>query len=100
MPRCWPRRSDRVRYCGALMSTFTGSELEFLAGLNRSWSRLYWREFSRLRRIEAKEVGGAPAFAAELGACGEDLASALGNVADAAAVDALQRRVELAAGTR
>jgi hypothetical protein len=84
------------------MSTFTGSELEFLAGLDKSWWRLYWKEFSRLRRIEAKEVGGAPAFAAELGACGEDLASALRrrNGADAAAVDALLRRVELAAGNR
>jgi hypothetical protein len=34
------------------MSTFTGSELEFLAGLNRSWWRLYWEELARLLRRE------------------------------------------------
>lgn len=34
------------------MSTFTGSELEFLAGLNRSWWRLYWDELARLLRRE------------------------------------------------
>jgi hypothetical protein len=30
------------------MSTFTGRELEFLAGLNKSWWTLYWRELARL----------------------------------------------------
>ena len=30
------------------MSTFTGRELECLAGLNKSWWRLYWRELARL----------------------------------------------------
>jgi hypothetical protein len=34
------------------MSTFTGSELEFLAGLNRSWWRLYWNELARLLKGE------------------------------------------------
>lgn len=42
------------------MSIFTGSELEFLAGLNKSWWRLYWKEFSRLRRIEAAAPGSPP----------------------------------------
>jgi len=81
------------------MSTFTGSDLEFLAGLNKSWSRLYWKEFSRLRRIAAREVA---ANAPELCACGEEPACALRrcNGADAAAGEALQRRVELAAGNR
>jgi hypothetical protein len=32
------------------MSTFTGRELEFLAGLNRSWWTLYWREIASLCR--------------------------------------------------
>ena len=30
------------------MSTFTGRELEFLAGLNKSWWSLYVRELARL----------------------------------------------------
>ena len=30
------------------MSTFTGGELEFLAGLNKSWWTLYWTELERL----------------------------------------------------
>jgi hypothetical protein len=30
------------------MSIFTDRELEFLAGLNRSWSRLYWNELALL----------------------------------------------------
>src|ERR1700759_866106 len=42
----------RLRYSGALMSTFTGRELEFLAGLNKSWWTLYGRELARLRRAE------------------------------------------------
>jgi hypothetical protein len=32
------------------MSTFTGRELEFLAGLDRRWWTLYWRELARLLR--------------------------------------------------
>ena len=59
------------------MSIFTGSELEFLAGLNKSWWRLYWKEFSRLRRIEAAapsgQADGIAAFPAEFDAC-EDAA--------------------------
>jgi hypothetical protein len=85
------------------MSTFTGRELEFLAGLNKSWWRLYWKEFSRLRRIETREVAPSSlAFTPELGACGEDPACALPwrNATDAAAGAALRRRVELAAGNR
>lgn len=81
------------------MSIFTGSELEFLAGLNKSWWRLYWKELWRLRRIEAaavKHPAGTPAFPAELSACGEDGR----NATNAGAGDALQRRVELAAGNR
>jgi hypothetical protein len=46
------RRCDRLPYSGALMSTFTGRELEFLAGLNRSWWTLYCRELARLQRDE------------------------------------------------
>jgi hypothetical protein len=73
------------------MSTFTGSELEFLAGLNRSWWRLYWSELARLLRRE-DIVSDAPAevdavaarraarrptakilpFARELRGCSED----------------------------
>jgi hypothetical protein len=63
------------------MSIFTGSELEFLSGLNKSWWRLYWKEFSRLRRIEATAAKNAPAdilaFAAEFRPCDEDPACAL-----------------------
>ena len=73
------------------MSTFTGSELEFLAGLNRSWWRLYWNELARLLKgegapldaradVEAVTARGAvrrPSakilpFAQELRACSED----------------------------
>ena len=82
------------------MSTFTGSELEFLAGLNKSWWSLYWKEFSRLRRIEAASAATA-AFAPEFSACDGDAACPLrrGNATDAR-TNALQRRVELAAGNR
>jgi hypothetical protein len=34
------------------MSILTGRELEFLASLNISWSRLYWNELSRLLKEE------------------------------------------------
>jgi len=87
------------------MSIFTGSELEFLAGLNKSWWRLYWKEFSRLRRIEAAASGnaaGTPASQAEAGACGDDPARVFlrRGPADPANSNVLQRRVELAAGNR
>jgi hypothetical protein len=72
------------------MSTFTGRELEFLAGLNKSWWSLYWRELARLciragivRMRGARHASVPPTQAPE---------------ADPAAV--LQRRVELAAGNR
>ena len=86
------------------MSIFTGSELEFLAGLNKSWWRLYWKEFSRLRRIEAaasRNAAGPPAFPA-VDACGEDPARVLlrRGAMDPANSNALQRRVELAAANR
>jgi hypothetical protein len=73
------------------MSTFTGSELEFLAGLNRSWWRLYWNELARLLKgeravsdpqaeIDSVATRGAVRrptakilpFAHELRACNED----------------------------
>jgi hypothetical protein len=73
------------------MSTFTGSELEFLAGLNRSWWRLYWNELARLLKGEhaasdlQAEIGAIAArgairrptakilpFARELRGCSED----------------------------
>jgi hypothetical protein len=73
------------------MSTFTGSELEFLAGLNRSWWRLYWNELARLLKgedaasdpqaeidavVARRAVRRPPAkilpFARELRACNED----------------------------
>jgi hypothetical protein len=88
------------------MSIFTGSELEFLAGLNKSWWRLYWKEFSRLRRMEAAaprgQADGIAAFPAEFGACGEDTVCAFRqrSAANAATSDTLQRRVELVAGNR
>jgi hypothetical protein len=87
------------------MSTFTGRELEFLAGLNKSWWRLYWKELSRLRRIEVaasrNAAAGTAAFAPEFSACDGDAACPLRrrNATDAHA-DALPRRVELAAGNR
>ena len=105
MPRCWPGRCGRSRYSGALMSTFTGRELEFLAGLNKSWWRLYWKELSRLCRIEGASArnaaAGTAAFAPEFSACDGDDACPLRrrNATDAHA-GALQRRVELAAGNR
>jgi len=88
------------------MSTFTGSELEFLAGLNRSWWKLYRKELSRLRRVEAAaskdQVARAPAAAPDIPECGDDPACPLRrrNRADAGTGDALQRLVELAAGNR
>lgn len=83
------------------MSTFTGSELEFLAGLNKSWWRLYWKELWRLRRIDAKDPAQAPAFVPELAGC-EDPACHFRrrDAADAGTGDAVQRRVELAASNR
>jgi hypothetical protein len=72
------------------MSTFTGRELEFLAGLDKSWWRLYWRELARLciragiaRMREGRDVTPSPAQETE---------------ADPAAV--LHSLVELAAGKR
>jgi hypothetical protein len=72
------------------MSTFTGREVEFLAGLNKSWWTLYWRELARLcihvgiARIR-REREAPPS-------------SAQGTSPDPAAV--LQRLVELTAGNR
>ena len=88
------------------MSTFTGSELEFLAGLNRSWWKLYRKELSRLRRVETaapkNSAARVPEAAADIGECGDDPACPLRqrNRADAGIGDALQRLVELAAGNR
>jgi hypothetical protein len=105
------------------MSTFTGSELEFLAGLNKSWWRLYWRELARLlggenAAFDARQQGGAAirsngvvrsptakilAFAPRFPACSEDAACPFRrrrNGTDGSAAAALQRRVELAAGKR
>jgi hypothetical protein len=72
------------------MSTFTGRELEFLAGLNRSWWTLYWRELARLYirgGIARMRRGRQPA-----------VSPTQGTEADPAAV--LHRLVELAAGNR
>jgi hypothetical protein len=87
------------------MSTFTGRELEFLAGLNKSWWRLYWKELSRLLRIEAaaskNAAAGTATFAPEFSACdGDDACPLRRRNATDAHTDALQRRVELAAGNR
>jgi hypothetical protein len=70
------------------MSIFTGRELEFLAGLNKSWWRLYWREFARLciRGGIARMRRGRPVLQPQ------------DTEADPAAV--LHRLVELAAGNR
>jgi hypothetical protein len=83
------------------MSIFTGRELEFLAGLNKSWWRLYWKEFSRLRRIEiAASNNGAPETLG-LSACDEDSVRALRRSGSReGSRDLPQRRVELAAGNR
>ena len=81
------------------MSTFTGSELEFLAGLNRSWWKLYRKELSRLRRVEAGASKGAPA--PDISECGDDPACALRHRNQHLGTgDVLQRLVELAAGNR
>jgi hypothetical protein len=80
------------------MSTFTGSELEFLAGLNKSWWRLYWKELSRLRRVEARDTEGPPSVPA-IGE-GDPACPLWRNATDAAVADALPRRVELVAGNR
>jgi len=72
------------------MSTFTGRELEFLAGLNKSWWTLYWRELARLciragiaHMREGREVTPSPTQETE-----DDPAAALHGL------------VELAAGKR
>ena len=88
------------------MSTFTGSELEFLAGLNRSWWKLYRKELSRLRRVEAAASNDPAARVAEaapdIPECGEDAACPLRrrNRASAGTGGALQRLVELTSGNR
>ena len=104
------------------MSTFTGSELEFLAGLNKSWWRLYWKELARLlsgenSALDARQQGGAVArsgvvrspsakilaFAPKFPACDQDAACPFRrrrNETDGSAAAALQSRVELAAGKR
>jgi hypothetical protein len=41
------------------MSILTDRELEFLAGLNRSWSRLYWNELALLLTVQPGDVAGA-----------------------------------------
>ena len=64
------------------MSIFTGRELEFLAGLNRSWWTLYWRELARL----CSNKDAAPGAEQDV------------HPADAGAV--LHRRVELAVANR
>ena len=83
------------------MSIFTGRELEFLAGLNKSWWRLYWKEFSRLSRLEAGAFKNAAADRPGLRACDEDPACALPRSGSREGIsDVLQGRVELAAGNR
>lgn len=104
------------------MSTFTGRELEFLAGLNKSWWTLYWRELARLCRTEGaasdarQDVDAAsprskgliqrlaariPAFAPDLRGC-EEAACPFRRrkETDAHEVAVLHRRVELAVGNR
>jgi hypothetical protein len=101
------------------MSTFTGSELEFLAGLNKSWWRLYWDEVARLLRggdsaFDTRQEGGAAirskgvvqsptakilAFTPRFPAC-EDATCPFRRRGDGNPVATLQRRVELAAGKR
>ncbi len=72
------------------MSTFTGRELEFLAGLNKSWWRLYWRELARLCiRAGIARLRGEPEVPPS---------PVPGTEADAAAV--LHGLIELAAGKR
>jgi hypothetical protein len=72
------------------MSIFTGRELEFLAGLNKSWWTLYWRELARLSVNAGIERMLGRSYAPPPPAQATD--------ADPAAV--VQRRVELAAGNR
>jgi hypothetical protein len=72
------------------MSIFTGRELEFLAGLNKSWWTLYWREFARLCLLAG--------IARIRGAHQQPPPPASGTEADPAAV--LHGLVELTAGNR
>jgi hypothetical protein len=101
------------------MSTFTGSELEFLAGLNKSWWGLYWGEVARLLRgedrvFDARQEGGAAirskgvvrsptakilAFTPRFPGC-EDATCPFRRRGDGNPAAALQRRVELATGKR
>jgi hypothetical protein len=104
------------------MSTFTGRELEFLAGLNKSWWTLYWRELARLCRTQGaasdprqdvdavglrskglarRPAARIPAAAPDLRGCEEaacPFRRRKGTDADEVAV--LHRRVELAVGNR
>jgi hypothetical protein len=41
------------------MSILTDRELEFLAGLNTSWSRLYWNELALLLPVQPRDAVGA-----------------------------------------
>jgi hypothetical protein len=41
------------------MSILTDRELEFLAGLNSSWSRLYWNELALLLTVQPGDIVGA-----------------------------------------
>jgi hypothetical protein len=41
------------------MSLLTGCELEFLASLRTSWSRLYWNELARLLKEDDKRGAAA-----------------------------------------
>jgi hypothetical protein len=42
------------------MSILTGRELEFLASLRISWSRLYWNELARLLREDDNPCDARP----------------------------------------
>jgi hypothetical protein len=64
------------------MSILTGRELEFLASLRTSWSRLYWNELARL----LKEDDDTSRVAAEP-------EQAAGRVAWAAAVERKYRKI-------
>ena len=102
------------------MSIFTGRELEFLAGLNRSWWTLYWRELARLCRNKdaapnaeqdaassrsngpvQRSAARVAAFAPHLRACEEAACPFRRREETEADADAvLHRRVELAVANR
>ena len=78
------------------MSIFTGRELEFLAGLNRSWRSLYWRELACL----CGNKDAAPNAEQDAASARSNGLVRRGEATEADADAVLHRRVELAVANR